>query len=380
MAFYDNNKKGWIGDIRGLDLDVTPKRSTPHKTKKLAEAWENEQKEKGIKNVKTKKISEMCDLFLKSQYGAVEESTYTNKECIIRLHIKPNIGDLYIDKLRLVDIINWRNKLLERGDLSNYRINVIVKQMKEIFDFAESNIYLQNTPFKKLKRLIETKQKEYLTYSIDQFKKYYEVSVKDDIVFSSYFLFMFFSGCRPGEARALKWSDINLDTCICDINKTVNQKTRGKLFVLKPPKNKSSFRKFELDRDVVKALIQLKEYYSKFKGFNSNCFVFGMICPLPPSTVDKKNRKYAKLAELPRLTIHDFRHSHATFLLNSTSNKLNQTNMLLLVSQRLGHKDITETAETYAHLLNKNEEILIDVIVEEKEKADFFVTNLSLTQ
>ena len=366
MAYYDNIKKGYIGDIRGLNLDVTPKRSTPFKLKRDAVKWEDEQKELALNKIETKSVNEMCVLYLKSISETVEESTYDNKECIIRLHIKPYFNEMDITSINTIEVVNFRNALLKKNNLSNARINAIIEQFKAIYNYAADNLNIAGNPFKNLKRLKEKTKKEYKTYSLDDFMKYYERAKKYDIVYSSYFYFMFFSGCRPGEAMALKWKNVSLEKKICKIEHSIDQKIKGIKYKLKDPKNEASKRTIDLDNKTIKVLKKLKKYYKdKYVDFNEDCFVFGMINPLSPTTVDTKNRKFATEAKLERITIHDFRHSHATFLLNSTSDKLNQTNMLILVSKRLGHSDINETVKTYTHLLKSNKEILMQVIDEE---------------
>ncbi|MBR5340655.1 MAG: tyrosine-type recombinase/integrase [Erysipelotrichaceae bacterium] len=51
-----------------------------------------------------------------------------------------------------------------------------------------------------------------------------------------------------------------------------------------------------------------------------------------------------KESGVKRIRIHDFRHSHATNLINDGVN-------IVAVSKRLGHSDITQTFNTYTHLL-----------------------------
>ena len=47
---------------------------------------------------------------------------------------------------------------------------------------------------------------------------------------------------------------------------------------------------------------------------------------------------------MKKIRIHDLRHSHASLLINKGQN-------ILIVSKRLGHSDITQTLNTYSHLM-----------------------------
>ncbi|WZU00660.1 tyrosine-type recombinase/integrase [Erysipelothrix sp. D19-032] len=92
-------------------------------------------------------------------------------------------------------------------------------------------------------------------------------------------------------------------------------------------------------------------------------YLFGGIEPLSPRTVPRYLARYQNIAnsrivahglpKLPRITIHGFRHSHATNLINNGVN-------IVAVSKRLGHSNIQTTLNTYTHLLDREESDLIE--------------------
>ena len=49
--------------------------------------------------------------------------------------------------------------------------------------------------------------------------------------------------------------------------------------------------------------------------------------------------------QLPQITFHGLRHTHATLLIFNGEN-------IKVVSERLGHKSITETLDTYTHVMD----------------------------
>lgn len=62
-----------------------------------------------------------------------------------------------------------------------------------------------------------------------------------------------------------------------------------------------------------------------------------------------------KKSGVPRIRIHDLRHSHATMLINNGVN-------IVAVSRRLGHSDINITLKVYSHLLRKTEDEMVTTI------------------
>jgi len=73
------------------------------------------------------------------------------------------------------------------------------------------------------------------------------------------------------------------------------------------------------------------------------------------SSVERKNRLYSATAGLKTIRIHDFRHSHASFLAHKNI-KIQE------IARRLGHAKIEETWKTYAHLYPKDKEEAVKVL------------------
>ncbi|MFR5439949.1 MAG: tyrosine-type recombinase/integrase, partial [Monoglobus pectinilyticus] len=67
------------------------------------------------------------------------------------------------------------------------------------------------------------------------------------------------------------------------------------------------------------------------------------------------NKKYAELAGIKKIRIHDFRHSHASLLANEGIN-------IQEIARRLGHSKIEITWNTYSHLYPREEERAINIL------------------
>ena len=74
---------------------------------------------------------------------------------------------------------------------------------------------------------------------------------------------------------------------------------------------------------------------------------------LPFQTLANIKNRYCEKAGIKNIRIHDFRHSHASLLINSGAS-------IVLVAKRLGHKDITMTLNTYSHISPQDEIAVLD--------------------
>lgn len=112
---------------------------------------------------------------------------------------------------------------------------------------------------------------------------------------------------RKGELLALTWGDIDFENNIINVDKTVYNR------IITKPKTSSSIRKIHMPKHVMRLLSQLKiEHKPKL-----TYVVFGEFYDhISTTTLDRKYEQYVKAAGVKRIRIHDFRHSHASYLIN----------------------------------------------------------------
>ena len=77
--------------------------------------------------------------------------------------------------------------------------------------------------------------------------------------------------------------------------------------------------------------------------------------PIRDTSLEKTNKKFADLAGVKRIRIHDFRHSHASLLANEGIN-------IQEIARRLGHSNISMTWNTYSHLYPREEERAVKIL------------------
>lgn len=264
-----------------------------------------------------------------------EQSKKTLKERFEN-KILPYFKDYDIYKLKELDYVNFQNFIESFNYSNNYKKNLhylftsFLDYCIRFYDL-DKNVARLVGSYKYKNEIKVTK-----FYTIKEFKKI--IKHVDNNIYKQFFNLMFFTGTRPGEAMALRFSD--LSNRIIFINKTIDE--HGNRFVNRP-KTKSSIRKIEIDKKLYKDLLKLKQYYiKKYNDKNYDYYIFGGMKPLSPTTINRYKIKACKLANIFPIKLHEFRHSHATLLVQKKI-------MINEVSRRLGHSDVTITLNTYTH-------------------------------
>ena len=187
-------------------------------------------------------------------------------------------------------------------------------------------------------------------YSIKEFKKFIKF-VNNDI-YKTFFTFLYYTGVRPGEAMALKFSDLNYKEI--SINKTIDEHTNESgIREVGTPKTLSSVREFKLDNFLYKDLLKLKQIYiNKYNDKNYDYYIFGGVKPLAPTTINRHKIKACNMADLRPIQLREFRRSHATLLYNMNV-------PMQLIKERLGHSDINTTMKYYVDVEKTKEKRVI---------------------
>ena len=251
-------------------------------------------------------------------------------------HILPYFKDKDIFELTASDIINWQNIILSKHYSNSYNNNLYV----DFNTFMKFCCNYYNLPVNLVKQVgnfpKHIEEKHFDFYNLKEFNQF--IKCVDNIVYKQFFNFMFYTGTRPSEAMALKFSDLSDN--IISINKILTTKG-GRTF--DSPKNKSSIRTFVIDNKLKKDLIKLKKYYiNLYQDSSFDYFIFGGIKYLSPSTINRRKLEACVRAKIRPITLHQFRHSHASLLVHNGID-------ITAISKRLGHSNCSTTMSVYIH-------------------------------
>lgn len=261
----------------------------------------------------------------------LKDSTLYGKKSMITSYILPSFSGLPVSEITPLHVRNWQNELLKHDFKPGY-FRIIHAQLAAILNFAVKYYGLQRNPATLAGSIGTLKQQKAIQfYTLDQFRQFLPcVNEKYQLAFK----ILFFSGLRIGEMLALNISDFDAAAGTLDINKTFSHIVNK----IQPPKTPKSKRIVTLPPFLAH---EIQDYIAaRFYDPQPGERLFFW---LKHSTLTHEGFVAADKAALPHIRLHDFRHSHASLLIDMGFPPL-------VISERLGHESVKTTLEIYSHL------------------------------
>ncbi|WP_300381202.1 site-specific integrase [Clostridium sp.] len=276
----------------------------------------------------------------------------------INYHIIPKLGHYKLTDITNIIVQNFYNSLINDKKLAPASAKKIIEILNNCFNYAKKNKLIYNVPTDIEKMKLEKPRIDYWNKEdIDFFLN----EIRDNYIYSPVFISLL-TGLRIGEICGLKWSSVDLDNGYITVCSQVIQDKLNKQLILSDVlKTSTSYRSISIPNILVNHLTALRELDID----NINDFVIkdrngGMATPRNISM--EFSKKVSKYKNLKQITFHSLRHTHATILIFNGEN-------IKVVSDRLGHKDISVTLNTYTHVMEdmkKNTASLLDKIFDNK--------------
>lgn len=299
-------------------------------------------------------VKELVDLYLSEMAKSKKSSTLATDR-----YMFDQMEELFDKKINLIRT-NTIYDFIDGYDTDEYKISYVNKirtYLNKLFNFAVKKYLIERNPvsavptFKRPDKLEEEMQ----FYTPDQWKYFSEAFPKDEIMYYTICSTLYYMGMRRGEVLALnRKGDVDMEKRTIRVNKTVSQYVNGQRYIITPPKTKNSYRTIKMPDKEFEIMKQYIAWYDSCPGAPADGFLFGMDLPVIPKLLNKRFHRVADAAGLPRIRIHDLRHSHATLLINHGAN-------IKAISDRLGNT-VEEVLKTYAHLFNETEDAMIDIV------------------
>ncbi|HEM3542481.1 tyrosine-type recombinase/integrase [Streptococcus suis] len=371
MAIRKDKDGGWIVDIsNGFDPITLKQRRVVrkgYKTKKEATEAEHY-----LRSVELKERFYGAKITVSMLYELLKEEDNINCRKISYINTQDNnynrhIKDYFskvdnVGKLTYEDIYQFREHLKQKvaqnsnKPLSTNTINKIMILLKKIFDVGLRKGYYATNPVKLLKKLpIEKTKMQFWT--VEEFQQFLTLFEPEEYNIKLLFTVLFFTGLRLGEALALTWQDIDFSSNTIHITKSIYV-NKG-ISHISTTKTKAGTRRIIINKKLSQELQHWQQQQKHLLGqFTSDSLTL-QVFQSNPLTITKNaiEKQYKKILErddtLKKIRIHDFRHSHASLLIN-------QGEDYLVVKERLGHASITTTIDTYSHLYPSKQKALAD--------------------
>jgi integrase len=284
---------------------------------------------------------ELLDRFEQEHLTRKRASTAADYERMLRVHIRPFFGNhTKVADVAFTDIDRLHRKITKAG--SPRRANTVVAVLSKAFNLATRwGMRPDGTnPTKGLERNGEVKRKRYL--SGDELVRLCKALAKhSDKEAADIIRLLLLTGCRRGEALAMRWADVDLAAQTW--NKPASSTKTGIHHTV------------PLSAPACQLLAQVRQRRLAGKGRSLGEFVF----PGPGETghrveIKRDWRQLTKAASLDNLRLHDLRHSFASQLVSGGST-------LALIGQLLGHASVV-TTERYSHLALDPQRVAVERI------------------
>jgi integrase len=302
-------------------------------------------------------------------------NTRTGYENRINNYIIPSLGEIELGKVNTATVQQFYNTLINQ-DLKPNTVKKIIEVLRGCFTYAKK-LNLVNSLPTDIEKVPEVNSKVIVW---DEYElKYFLNQIKDTWLYLPS-LIISLTGLRIGELCGLRWDNVDLNNGVIHIKEQIlNDKKTHTLVHTKILKTNAAFRSVSIPQGLINILKELKEK-SLIDDYNNFVVLDRSLNMCNPRNVSMEFTRYVSkykytledkikktkkevinYMQLPQISIHGLRHTHATILLLKGEN-------VKVISDRLGHTSVKITLDTYSHVLpsmKKQTAELLDSVFDE---------------
>ncbi|MGG0727252.1 tyrosine-type recombinase/integrase [Bacillus paramycoides] len=284
---------------------------------------------------------------------SIQKSTYDVYKSFINTHIVSSIGMVPLSKLNVMHIQKCYKNSLDNNSAKNTTL-LAHRILKSALNLAVKQRIINQNPVA-LAEIPKSEKTSIQTWTEDEVKTFLLHS--QDSRYHTGFVLAITTGMRLGEVLGLRWQDVDFDNHTVTINQTLGHDNKIKTST----KTNSSKRTIPIPLEAIEELKKRKLQVNKDKlrigsGYHDldliTCSNLGKVTTR--STFGRHFDKIIQNAEIKKIKFHDIRHTHATLLLKQGVHPK-------VVSERLGHTDISLTLRVYSHVLPNMQEDAVKI-------------------
>lgn len=341
------------------------------KAEAFAATFEKDCKE-GVLSDSRQKFQEYCNyvINLKEERGLKNTTAVRYRELTTRIY--PAIGHIKLRELRADHLNDLYTALGKDGQNKHtgggLSAKTIIEHHRLIHVVLEQAVKEGLIPFNVADRVTLPKvtRKEVAYFQPEQVAAIRDALENEPIKWKTLVHLLLITGARRGEILGLKWNRVDFENkqiYICNNvlytpNRGVYEDTpkteRSKRFISIPNETVQLMQEYRVWQ--IEERIRLGEYY------NDQGFVFAQDNgkPISPDSIPHYLTQFSKRYNLPHINAHAFRHTMASMLYYNGMDSVS-------ISKRLGHAQVSTTANIYAHVMEaadkKSADILADIFL-----------------
>ncbi|MBQ7959835.1 MAG: site-specific integrase [Clostridia bacterium] len=355
-------------------FDVLPtwsEKTARKKAEAFANVFEKECRD-GIKADNRQRFDGYCNyvISLKEQRGIKHSTIVRYKELTTRIY--PVIGHIKLCDLRVDHLNNLYTSLsadgLNKKTGGKLSTKTIIEHHRLISTVLEQAFKERLVVFNAARQaeLPRIEKKEVNYFQPEQIEDIRKALENEPPKWKMFVHLLLITGARRGEILGLKWDKVDFDKnriYICNnilytpdkgIYEDTPKTERSKRFVVLPVETMAELKAYKHH--------QTEEFFRNGIPHKINNFVFTQIdgTPMHPDSITDYLNKFSKKYNLPHVNAHAFRHTMASLLYFNGVDSVS-------ISKRLGHAQVSTTANIYAHVIEeadqKNADILSDIFL-----------------
>ncbi len=297
-------------------------------------------------------VGAFLDEWLAGHAPSLKPSTAKSYREIVQWYLQPGLGRVKLADLNGLLIRSLYADLIANGgrrgraQLSPATVAVVHRVLRKALNDAVLWGLLVRSPLIGVKPP-KRDAPEMRSWTPDEARRFL-AAVADDRLYALWVLVLA-TGMRRGELAGLRWDDVDLDAGVLAVR-------RARVSVAyavheSDPKTRSSRRTISLDSRVVAVLRahrrrQLEDRLAWGPAWTDTGYVFTTECgePLHPERVTVLFGRLVVAAGVPKVRLHDLRHTSASLMLAAGVHPK-------VVSERLGHSSVSITLDLYSHVI-----------------------------
>lgn len=313
----------------------------------------------GLSKIYNPSLEDYYDQLLNIRRRELKESTIRaqvsqfNNMASVKLSKGVEFGKMPIKDITTRNVEQVRTILHEQGKTAE-NLNICFAHLKHVFACAVLDETIDKNPCKALKPLKRDtpviSDNRHRSLTVEETKLFFSKSAERNSFYHNAFLLLIKTGMRLGELTALNPFDIDRRNGFIHIRRTISRNEAGGYYISENAKTKSGERDIPLTDEIYNIIRDQEKINRMVYPVDENGLLFksfeGDI--LKEYTLNREIKRICKEAGIEYFTCHGFRNTFATRFIEQRPQDYK------ILSEILGHKDVSITLNLYTHVMTDN--------------------------